>query len=158
MTPRNTLKTFIAIGLASALALGSQAAAAQDCNTESVAGAYGMNFDGFLAEERPNGTSKIFLNKRERGVGWLALDGDGTAEVSIRGFTAGIPGSKVEGPFDVQFGGTWSVAADCTGEIDLNEFDAEVDWLFVAVKDASELFILSGASLGQAQANRISSD
>jgi hypothetical protein len=92
------------------------------------------------------------------GVGWLALDGDGTAEVSIRGFTAGLPGSKVEGPFDVQFGGTWSVAADCTGEIDLNEFDAEVDWLFVAVKDASELFILSGASLGQAQAKRISSD
>jgi hypothetical protein len=158
MTHVFKLKTVFALSLGCALALGSQTAMAQDCDTESVAGAYGMNFDGFLAEERPNGKTKIFLNKRERGVGRLELNSDGTAAISIRGFAAGIPGSRVEGPFDVQFGGTWSVGADCTGEIDLDEYDSEVDWLFVAVADGSELFVLSGASLGQIQAKRISSE
>jgi len=82
--------TMLGLGLAGALCLVSGKVAAQDCDLATVAGSYGMNFDGFLAEENPSGQTKIFLNKRERGVGRLDLYDDGTLEVSIRGFTAGL--------------------------------------------------------------------
>ncbi|HMB74878.1 MAG TPA: hypothetical protein VKN76_00650 [Kiloniellaceae bacterium] len=150
--------TMLGLGLAGALCLVSGKVAAQDCDLATVAGSYGMNFDGFLAEENPSGQTKIFLNKRERGVGRLDLYDDGTLEVSIRGFTAGLPANKVTGPFDVTFEGTWSVEADCTGDMDLAETGGQVDWLFVAMEDAESLFILSGASMGQAEARRIASD
>ncbi len=51
--------------------------------------------------------------------------------------------------------GTWSVNDDCTGEIDLVEFGAVIDWIFVAVEGATELFIVSNTSLGQAHAKRL---
>ena len=47
------------------------------------------------------------------------------------------------------------VEDDCTGDIMLDEFDLDVDWIFVVVEDASDLFIVSGITLGKVTAERL---
>lgn len=149
----------LAFGLSFAplLALGASQAAA-DCSLSNVAGVYGASFDGFIAESRPNGSLHIFQNKRDRGVGILTLGETGEAEAKFRVFTMGVPQLDDTQPLEVTFTGEWFVNSDCEGEIDLDESGQTVDWIFVAVDDMRQLFIVSGASLAQMTAKRLSSE
>ena len=72
----NLLGFLVAIGLSGSVVLGGTSSYAEVlCTEESVAGNYGFIFDGFVGEPKPNGDVNIFLNKRERGVGTMVLDG-----------------------------------------------------------------------------------
>jgi hypothetical protein len=152
-----------ALVLGSFLTLGSNSARAQlVCDDALVAGDYGINFDGFFNQRRQNGNTQIFIQKPPiRGIGTLTLNDDATinddatVQVLIKGFVADTPQVSQGGPRIFEFTGTWFVNDDCTGEIDFVEFDAVIDWIFVAVKGGTELFIVSNGSLGQAQAKRL---
>ena len=54
------------------------------------------------------------------------------------------------------FDAEWTLNPDCTGQIDLMEFGDDVDWVFVAVQNANELHLVSGATLTEVDAKRIS--
>jgi hypothetical protein len=133
----------------------SPAHAESACDVVSVAGEYGFEIDGFANKQARNDKSQIFVQKPLRGIGVLALNTDATADVLIKGFIADTPQFDQDDPEVIEFTGTWSVNDDCTGQIDLDEFDSVVDWLFVSVSGGTELFLLSNASLSQLQAKRL---
>lgn len=137
-----------------AVAAQSHAALAQDtlatdlpgeCTLESVAGAFGFNED--------TGSSPGARENRAF-IGIIDLRDDGTAFYQRRGFQ--------ERGGEVRVGqlleGEWSVEPNCFGEIDFPEVNApsggtvELDFAFVAVENATELFFIANNPLEEGDA------
>lgn len=124
------------------------------CNEDLVAGVYGFNAAGFVVEVE-NGRLMIVEGARQAGNGVIDFRADGTATFRLERFFSGIPGTE-GGPFLDVFEASWTVRSDCTGTADLTEFGSDVDWIFVAVENANELHLASGAgTLAQVDAKRL---
>lgn len=115
-----------------------------DCTLDNVAGVYGFNDD--TASDTIGGSEIAF-------VGILELSANGDAAIQFSGFLErGGPGSMSN-----VFEGTWTVEANCFGFIDFEPFDtsrgsAHSDYKFVAVENASELFMIRNNPLEEADA------
>ena len=125
------------------------------CSEDLVAGVYGFNTNGFVVDVVGD-QIEFVEGARQAGTGTVDLRADGTAVFRLERFFSGIPELEGEGPFFDEFEATWHVRKDCTGTADLTEFGLDVDWIFVAVQDARELHLVSGAgTLSEVDANRV---
>lgn len=115
-----------------------------DCTLDNVAGVYGFN------EDTPSGT---VTGESIAFVGILELGADGYAAIQFNGFLErGGPGVTSD-----VFEGTWEVEPNCLGLIDFETFEtpggsAESDYAFVAVENATELFLIRNNPLEEADA------
>ena len=119
-----------------------------------VAGIYGFNARGFVALSDNDDPPKIQDNLRQAGTGIVKLRKDGTATFTVeRFFSVGV--TNLPQPVKSTFHANWSINPDCTGAVDLMEFGVDVGWVFVAVENANELHLVSGATLTAVDAKRI---
>lgn len=114
------------------------------CNEALLAGVYGFNTNG-LVVETSGGRMQVLEGARQAGTGTVEFRADGTATFRLERFFSGVPELEGAGPFFDEFEATWQVRPDCTGTADLAEFGLDVDWVFIAVENASELHFVSGA-------------
>ena len=141
--------TIAAICVSSALFLGSgtdlwaKERSPQVCTKALVSGMYGFNARGLVVED-----GAIDVEERQAGIGRVKLRRNGTATFTVTRFFAGVPEIPDEDqPITNTFEATWTVNPDCTGSVILMEEGIDVDWVFVAVKDANEVHFISGAGI-----------
>lgn len=110
------------------------------CTYENVAGVFGANEDTLSGAG--NRLPQALL-------GVLDLRPDGTAGLALRGFgIVGGPSVSTQEPLE----GEWTIEPNCFGFIDFPVYDFpagrdEVDFLFVAVENGSELFFIQNNPL-----------
>lgn len=145
---------FRALGLLAAASITAPVAWAQDlidperpydCTLENVAGAFGFNQDLVRAAStgRPAAT-----------IGILDLAPDGTFELQFEAFVE-VGGEPVTSRI---YQGEWSVEANCFGFADFQATQStlgpvvEIDFKFVAVDNATELFLIRNDPLEEGDA------
>lgn len=112
------------------------------CTLDNVAGAYGFNED--------TSRSAVPSTRNTAALGVLHLHPEGDAFIQFKVF--------LERGGDVVttsvFEGEWMVEENCMGEIDFPEFSEgiELDFAFVAVENATELFLIRNNPLEEADA------
>lgn len=141
-------------GLALASATVGAPALAQDifpadlpsaCTLENVAGAFGFNHELL---------STASTGEPAASMGILDLRPDGTFALQFRGFVE-VGGEVVTSPV---YGGEWEVEENCVGFADFEEAASnfgpviDIDFQFVAVENASELFLIRNEPLEEADA------
>lgn len=143
MTPRRLICGAL-IGLTAGLLVSDQAAAGYlryDCSLENVAGVFGYNLDteSSPARQRPGA-----------GLGLLDLKANGDAMLIVKAFLE--RGGELR---MLMQEGTWSIDENCFGFIDFPEDEttgAETDYGFIAVENATELFMIRNNPLQEIDA------
>lgn len=117
-----------------------------ECTLDNVAGAFGFNQDSLVNPSDDEGPAAV--------VGIIDLRPDGTAAMQVQAFGE-RGGSASMGPI---LEGEWSVEPNCFGFIDFPRIElaiggrAEIDLAFVAVENATELFMIRNNPLEERDA------
>ena len=143
------LRTAVLIGASSFLAFGAMADEVfppdlpSTCNLDNVAGTYGFNEDS-LTSARTGEPNDIAA------VGIFHLHPEGGAFFQAKFFTERGGELRTSSVYE----GEWTVEENCFGFIDFPEFgeDIEIDFAFVAVENATELFLIRNNPLEEADA------